>query len=447
MQCLAFPGIDSDSDLLGNHSVITLFFMTRRSLSHSPPTPRCARRQRRLLAATLGAALFVASCASSDGVRTDEPAAASTASEDDDSATVPPTNFEDTATETTLADAAPETTPDNTVIDTGTDPVIETVIETGNAPVEAAPAREVIDVAVASGVVPIVAIANEDDPALPDGAVERIVEHEGHDIFSIEIAGEGPPIVLLHGFPDHLSLYDEVYPLLAGRRVIAFDFIGWGRSSKPAPGEEYSFTTPGQAAELAAVIEAYDLSDITLVVHDQSAPVGLEFLLQSEELVGELVFLQGFFMASPNLLPPKGIELHADDRLQAAELALQLDPAAVEAYHRFQMDEFIVSSPNEAEMIDRLWALFPEARPAFIALNDILIEEVIDRTGRVEQLRELTTPVDIVYGELDPYLTPELGAEFDEIFANSQLTIVPNAGHFVQIDAPQVVADAILART
>jgi pimeloyl-ACP methyl ester carboxylesterase len=45
--------------------------------------------------------------------------------------------------------------------------------------------------------------------------------------------GAGPAIVLMHGFPDNLHLYDRLYRHLRGRRVIAFDFLGFGRSDKP----------------------------------------------------------------------------------------------------------------------------------------------------------------------------------------------------------------------
>jgi haloalkane dehalogenase len=305
---------------------------------------------------------------------------------------------------------------------------------------------EIVDIQVASGIVPMAVIKNGPEPALPAGAVERRIPFQGHDIFAIEIPGEGPPIVLAHGFPDSLHLYDELFPLLAGRRVIAFDFIGWGRSDKPVPASEYQYTTAAQTAEMAAVIDAYELTDVSLVVHDQSAPVGLDYVVDNQDRIGELIFLNGFYAASPNLFPPKGIEVHNDPRLQAVELAVEADPAAIEALHRFQMDEFIAKSPNEAEVIDTLWSQFGEARPAFIAINDILSSEVAGRLATVERLRTIEVPVDIVYGALDPYLTPELAQEFDELLPNSTLTLVEDAGHYVQIDSPEIVAEAIFSR-
>ncbi|HXZ71308.1 MAG TPA: alpha/beta fold hydrolase, partial [Streptosporangiaceae bacterium] len=62
--------------------------------------------------------------------------------------------------------------------------------------------------------------------------------------------GSGPPVVLMHGFPDSTRLYDRLVPHLVGRRpIVRFDFLGWGRSDKPAG---YPYTATNQAGDLAA---------------------------------------------------------------------------------------------------------------------------------------------------------------------------------------------------
>jgi pimeloyl-ACP methyl ester carboxylesterase len=56
----------------------------------------------------------------------------------------------------------------------------------------------------------------------------------------------------MHGFPDNLHLYDRLFPYLSPpRRVITFDFLGWGASDKPAG---YPYTTSNQVGDLDAVI-------------------------------------------------------------------------------------------------------------------------------------------------------------------------------------------------
>jgi pimeloyl-ACP methyl ester carboxylesterase len=303
-----------------------------------------------------------------------------------------------------------------------------------------------VDVEVASGTVPILPARHGPLPPLPDGARSRQIPVDGHDVHAIEIPGEGPPVVLLHGFPDNLHLYDRLYPLLDGRRVIAFDFLGWGRSAKPDPAT-FDYTTAAQVDQLETVLDAYDVRDATLVIHDQSAPVGLELLrTRPTDRLGKVVLLNGFYAPSPFLTPPKGIEIHADPTLQPVEEAVEADLAAVEAFYRFQMGEFIVKATPEVEQraIDALWSAFPEARPAFIAMNDVLYAEVGARLDTVDELRAVTLPVAIVYGAQDPYLSVGTAREFHEIFPSSTLTVIEDAGHFVQIDDPEAVARAIL---
>src|SRR5262245_27392342 len=87
----------------------------------------------------------------------------------------------------------------------------------------------------------------------------RSVSFEGHRLYVRDYAGNGPPIVLMHGFPDDLHLYDRVFPLLHGRRVIAFDFLGWGRSDNPR-GHVYTFAE--QDRQLDSVVKRLALGHI-----------------------------------------------------------------------------------------------------------------------------------------------------------------------------------------
>jgi pimeloyl-ACP methyl ester carboxylesterase len=64
---------------------------------------------------------------------------------------------------------------------------------------------------------------------------EHVVQRGPYHMYAREYPGEDPPIVLMHGFPDNLHLYDRLVPWLSpSRRVVTFDFLGWGESSKPA---------------------------------------------------------------------------------------------------------------------------------------------------------------------------------------------------------------------
>jgi pimeloyl-ACP methyl ester carboxylesterase len=86
----------------------------------------------------------------------------------------------------------------------------------------------------------------------------------------------------MHGFPDNLHLYDRLIPHLAPRRrVVTFDFLGWGASDKPA---DYSYTAANQEAELGAVIQQLDHEQVILVAHDASGPPAIDWALARPEM-------------------------------------------------------------------------------------------------------------------------------------------------------------------
>ena len=74
--------------------------------------------------------------------------------------------------------------------------------------------------------------------------IEQFVQRDQHRIYVREYAGEEPTIILMHGFPDNLHLYDRLIPYLSpSRRIVTFDFLGWGDSDKPLG---YPYTAKNQ---------------------------------------------------------------------------------------------------------------------------------------------------------------------------------------------------------
>ncbi len=64
---------------------------------------------------------------------------------------------------------------------------------------------------------------------------ETFVQRDQHRIYARDHPGAEPAIILMHGLPDNLHLYDRLLPYLSPpRRVVAFDFLGWGSSDKPS---------------------------------------------------------------------------------------------------------------------------------------------------------------------------------------------------------------------
>ncbi len=136
---------------------------------------------------------------------------------------------------------------------------------------------------------------------------ESFVQRNEHRIFVREYPGEEPTIILMHGLPDNLHLYDRLYPYLSPpRRVIAFDFLGWGASDKPLG---YPYTHSSQIGDLDAVITQLRLQQVILVAHDASGPPAIDWALAHFERVAALVLLNTYYCEMPTLRPPEAVWL------------------------------------------------------------------------------------------------------------------------------------------
>lgn len=102
--------------------------------------------------------------------------------------------------------------------------------------------------------------------------------------------GEGETILCLHGEPSWSFLYRKmITPLSEKYRVIAPDFVGFGRSDKYANEEDYTFQM--HVSKLTKFIERLNLQDITLVVQDWGGMIGLTVATQIPERFARLVIM------------------------------------------------------------------------------------------------------------------------------------------------------------
>ena len=112
---------------------------------------------------------------------------------------------------------------------------------------------------------------------------ETFVQRDQHRIYVRDHPGAEPAIILMHGFPDNVHLYDRLSPYLSPpRRIVLFDFLGWGSSDKPSG---YPYTTDNQVGDLDAVITQLGLGQVVLVAHDASGPPAIDWALAHPERV------------------------------------------------------------------------------------------------------------------------------------------------------------------
>ncbi len=256
--------------------------------------------------------------------------------------------------------------------------------------------------------------------------------------------GAGPTLVLLHGFPDNLHLYDRLVPYLRPeRQVVTFDFLGWGASDKPVG---YPYTAANQTGDLDAVIDQLGLERIVLVAHDASGPPAIDWALAHPERVAGLVLLNTYYHFMRGLRRPEAIALYSTPVLRnLARFVMRRAEGLDRRLYTWQVGRFIRDDDLRRELVPAFYQQFRAERPAFWRLNDDLLGTVLSRRRMVPRLRRFARPVRIVFGAADPYLNVRVARRFHELFPDSELFLLPTARHYVQVDEPAEVARLILA--
>ncbi len=116
----------------------------------------------------------------------------------------------------------------------------------------------------------------------------RYVEVLGSRMHYVD-EGEGDPILFLHGNPTSSYLWRNVIPFVTDDyRAVAVDLIGMGKSDKP----DLDYTYQDHKRYLDAFIEALDLRDVTLVIHDWGSVLGFDYAVEHDDNVVGIAFME-----------------------------------------------------------------------------------------------------------------------------------------------------------
>ena len=122
----------------------------------------------------------------------------------------------------------------------------------------------------------------------------RYIEVLGDRMHYID-EGEGEAILFLHGNPTSSYLWRNVIPFVTDNyRAIAVDLIGMGKSDKP----DLEYTYQDHKRYLDAFIEALDLRDVTLVIHDWGSVLGFDYAVEHDDNIVGIAFME-------SIIPPR----------------------------------------------------------------------------------------------------------------------------------------------
>jgi cis-3-alkyl-4-acyloxetan-2-one decarboxylase len=253
---------------------------------------------------------------------------------------------------------------------------------------------------------------------------------------------DAPPLLFAHGNPTWSYLWRRQIAELSsrGHRCVAFDHMGFGRSDKPPQLSAYSLQRHIDNA--IALIDALDLSDVTLVGHDWGGPIGLGALLERSDRVRALVLMNTWAWELPSFLPPFLREFRTEGLGEILALGGNLFVESIPGGMRRR--------DTDPLMMEAYRAPFPDywSRAGTLAFQREIPLTERDRSAPLmasihERLPELSVPVMLVWGMRDPVFQPVFLEQWRELFPKAQTVELADASHFLVEDRPDAVTDAI----
>src|SRR5262245_60759204 len=299
------------------------------------------------------------------------------------------------------------------------------------------PMRQVLLVILAAGFIAGSAFA-QPSPFPKDFRTQEITTNGAS--LHVRVGGEGPAVVLLHGYGETGDMWAPLAAELArDHRVVAPDLRGLGLSSRPAGG--YDKMT--QASDVAGVLDALAIDRADLVTHDIGNMVGFAFAAQHPERVTSFVIMDA---PVPGVGPWEEVLKNPllwhfrfggpdMERLVAGRERIYLD--------RF-WNEFSADPKKFSEGSRRHYAKLyakPGAMHAGFAQFAAFDQDAVDNRSFLAQGRRLTMPMLAVGGE------KSFGAQqaFIMRFAADEVTemVIPDSGHWLMEEQPAATVAAV----
>jgi pimeloyl-ACP methyl ester carboxylesterase len=279
---------------------------------------------------------------------------------------------------------------------------------------------------------------------LPPGSHEGRLTANGIELHYVA-AGDGPLVLLLHGFPQFWYAWRRQLPALAQRfRVVALDLRGYNLSERPAHG--YDIVTLSE--DIRAAVAALGAQQAALVGHDWGGVVAWATAIRAPECVSRLAVLNA---------PHPAVALHSRSLTQMRRSGyipfFQLRGLAERALARHDFDAvrrtFRVDDPAGAWLsdtdIDRYIAALsrPGALPSALAYYRALPRP--NNYFTLSPMRILQMPTLVLWGELDRYLGVSLLDGTDRWAHDLRVRRFPTASHWLNEQEPDQVNGELLA--
>lgn len=272
----------------------------------------------------------------------------------------------------------------------------------------------------------------------------NLVDLHGHRIFVTEYgdaaASQGPPILFFHGFPTSSFDYARLVPLLAPtRRLILFDFLGYGYSDKPRP---YTYSLFEQAQLAEEIAAQRGITEVELMAHDMGSSVALALLQRGKLAVRHLVLLNGSVLLKyyQPLISQRAL-LHPVIGPLLSALRVIREPVFARQFSK------LFPTPPPKEELSAFWSLIQHngGDRIYHLLIRYLSERKLHEHAWLDALARHRAPLLILWGQKDPVSRPRIAEAVVERRPDARYVPLHDLGHYPQWEAPELIAKETLA--
>jgi haloalkane dehalogenase len=273
----------------------------------------------------------------------------------------------------------------------------------------------------------------------------KMVELQGLGLQTrIVDVGSGPAVLLLHGNPDNADEWAPVISLLAGRyRCIAPDFPGYGLS--PEPPASFTYSLEDQVRFVEAVLGAVDVAGkLTLVVHDTGGMAGTAWAARNTSRLRGMVITNTVTFDGFDWFPLA--RQWGDDsffgRLRSSTAMAAIGFADGALFKRIFGAQCPQLDAVQLERFAHSFAMNRDAKRTALRQFRLMMRPGFFKDFAAMRSRiHADVPCRVLWGDKDAFI----GVEYATTFGAKQVTILPDAGHWVALTATEALAGEIAA--
>lgn len=244
--------------------------------------------------------------------------------------------------------------------------------------------------------------------------------------------GDGPPVVLLHGFPQSAHVWRHAVPMLASRfRVVVPDLLGTGASDRPAGVRLDLAAQAGYAGEL---LDGLGIERCAVIGHSFGGGIAQLLALDRPGVDAMVLLASSAFDAWPTAATRQIQDTPVEQEVE------ELVASGIRASLRHGMVEPDRLMPDDVEEYVRAWSGREGVASFFRFVRQIDGLGLVERT---EDLGRLEIPVLLFWGERDPFYPPSVAERLNEAIPSSTLGLLPGCGHFLMDEAPETLVPMI----